>query len=111
MPELELGTVVYLLAVSYGMGVMWYTVLGRTYANWMRMAAFPLLGAIIGEALWITHLSSNPSQGLVFLGFHVYVLLAATFIGALVDITVSWLAKEHPVADVVKTFQHTLHPR
>ena len=54
MPELGLGNVVYLLAVSYGMGVMWYTVLGRTYANWMRMAAFPLLGAIIGEALWIT---------------------------------------------------------
>ena len=92
----DLGTVAYLIAISYGMGVLWYTVLGRNYTSWMRMAAFPLLGMIIGEALWINHLSSSADQGLVFLGIHIYVALAATFIGALVDVGASWMANEHP---------------
>ncbi len=106
----DLGAVAYLIAISYGMGVLWYTILGRNYTSWMRMAAFPLLGLIIGEALWINHLSSNAEQGLVFLGIHLYVALAATFIGALVDISASWLAKEHPVSDVIKGFQHHQNP-
>ncbi len=102
----DLGAVAYLIAISYGMGVLWYTILGRNYTSWMRMAAFPLLGMIIGEALWINHLSSNAEQGLVFFGLHVYVALVATFIGAMVDIGASWIAKEHPVTDVFKGFQH-----
>lgn len=106
----DLGAVAYLIAISYGMGVLWYTILGRNYTSWMRMAAFPLLGLIIGEAVWINHLSTGASQGLVFLGIHLYVALAATFIGALVDIGASWLAKEHPVSDVIKGFQHNQNP-
>ncbi len=103
----DLGAVAYLIAISYGMGVLWYTILGRNYTSWMRMAAFPLLGMIIGEALWTNHLSSNAEQGLVFFGLHVYVALVATFIGAMVDIGASWLAKEHPVPDVFRGSQHT----
>ena len=103
----DLGAVAYLIAISYGMGVLWYTVLGRNYTSWMRMAAFPLLGMIIGEAVWINHLSSNAEQGLVFLGVHIYVALVATFIGALVDIGASWWAKEHPVSDVIKGLPHS----
>ena len=106
----DLGAVAYLIAISYGMGVLWYTILGRNCTSWMRMAAFPLLGLIIGEAVWINHLSTSASQGLVFLGIHLYVALAATFIGALVDISASWLAKEHPVSDVIKGFQHHQNP-
>lgn len=105
----ELGSVAYLIAISYGMGVLWYTLLGLNYTSWMRMAAFPLLGLIIGEAVWINHLSSNPEQGLIFLGVHIYVALVATFIGALVDMGVSWLSKEHPVSDVMKGFEHHQH--
>ncbi len=106
----DLGAVAYLIAISYGMGVLWYTILGRSHPNWMRMAALPFLGLIIGEALWVNQLSSNAEQGLVFLGVHIYVALVATFIGALVDIGASWLAKEHPVSDLFKGFQHTQHP-
>ena len=105
----DLGAVAYLIALSYGMGVLWYTLLGRNYTSWMRMAAFPLLGMIIGEALWINHLSSNAEQGLLFLGIHIYVALVATFVGALIDVAASWLAKEHPVSDVIKGFQHDQH--
>ncbi len=36
----ELGLVVYLIAISYGMGALWYTLLGRSHASWTRMTAF-----------------------------------------------------------------------
>ena len=102
----DLGAVVYLIAIAYGMGVLWYTILGRNYTSWMRMAAFPLLGLIIGEALWINHLSSSAGQGLLFLGVHLYVALAATFVGTLVDVSASWISKEHPVSKIIKGIQH-----
>ncbi len=35
--------------------------------------------------------------------------LVATFTGALVDMGVSWLSKEHPVSDVMKGFEHHQH--
>ena len=101
----DLGYAVYLIAVSYGLGVLWYTLLGRNYTSWMRMAAFPLLAIIVGEALYARYLASTVGQGLVFLNIPIYVALAATFIGALVDIGVSWLAKEHHVVDVLKTLE------
>ncbi len=47
----ELGLVVYLLAISYGMGALWYTLLGRSPARWTRMTAFPLVGVVIWGAL------------------------------------------------------------
>ena len=101
----DLGFAVYLISVSYGMGVLWYTLLGRNYTSWMRMAAFPLLAIILGEALYARYLASAVGPGLVFLSIHIYVALAATFIGAMVDIGVSWLAKEHHVVDVLKTLE------
>lgn len=105
----EIGTVAYLIAVGYGLGVVWNTVLGREQTNWMRTAAFPLLAIIIGQALWTTHLSSNAAQGLVFLGFNVYVALVSTFIGVLADVGATWMAKEHTLNTAVKSFSHTLH--
>ena len=103
----ELGFIVYLIAISYGMGVLWYTLLGRNYTSWMRMATFPLLGVIIGEAIWGQYLSSSVGQGLVFFNLHIYVVLVSSFIGALADVAVSWLAKEHPVSNMLKTAVHT----
>ena len=75
------------------------------------MAAFPLLGAIIGEALWTNHISNNAEHGLVFLGFHVYVTLISTFLGAVLDITVSYLGKEELVTNVLKPFDHLRHSK
>ena len=101
----DLGFAVSLIAVSYVMGVLWYTLLGRNYTSWMRMAAFPLLAVIIGEALFGKYLAGSVGEGLVFLNIHIYVALIATFVGSIVDIAVYWLAKEHPVpvVGVLKT--------
>ncbi len=106
----ELGPVAYLLAVSYGMGVLWYTLLGRNYTGWMRMTAFPLLGLIIGEAIFSRYLTGGVGRGLVFYGVHLYVALISTFIAATVDLGVTWLAKEHHVVDVLKTLEHAQQP-
>ena len=103
----ELGFIVYLIAISYGMGVVWYTLLGRKYTNWMRMAAFPLLGVIIGEALWTNHIASNPSEGLLYFNLHIYVVLISSFAGGLVDVALGWLAKEHPMTSYFKALEHS----
>ena len=89
----ELGFIVYLIAMSYGMGVVWYTLLGRNHASWMRMAAFPLIGVVIGEAL----MANYQGAGLTFFGLHIFVVLVSTLVGALVDVSISWIAKEHPL--------------
>ncbi len=102
----ELGFVVYLIALSYGMGVVWYTLLGRKYTGWMRMAVFPLLGVVIGEALWVNHLASNPSEGLVYFNLHIYVVLVSSFAGSLIDVALDWLAKEHPMTNYFKVLHH-----
>jgi len=105
----DIGTVAYLIAIGYGLGMVWNTVLGREQTNWMRTAAFPLMAIIIGQALWTTHLSSNAAQGLVFLGFNVYVALVSSFIGVLTEGAVAWMAKEHTIQTAVRSFSHTLH--
>jgi len=105
----DIGTVAYLIAIGYGLGMVWNTVLGREQTNWMRTAAFPLMAIIIGQALWTTHLSSNAAQGLVFLGFNVYVALVSSFIGVLTEGAVAWMAKENTIQTAVRSFSHTLH--
>ena len=34
---------------------------------------------------------------LLFFGLHIFVVLVSTFVGALVDISISWVGKEHPL--------------
>ena len=101
----ELGFAVSLIAVSYVMGVLWYTLLGRDTSSWMRMSAFPLLALIIGEGIYAQYLASSVGQGLVFLNVHIYVALIATFVGSMADIAVSWLAKEHHIVGALKTLE------
>ena len=106
----ELGFVVYLIGLSYGMGVLWYTLLGNNYIGWMRMAAFPLLGVVIGEAVWTKHFFGGVGQGLIFFDLHIYVVLVSTFIGTLADKAISWLAKEHPIGDMLNNSKHKQQP-
>ncbi|HZA25864.1 MAG TPA: hypothetical protein VFA32_25255 [Dehalococcoidia bacterium] len=106
----ELGFVVYLIAISYAMGMLWYTLLGRGYSTWTRMVAFPLVGVVIGEAIWSGYLAGAVGEGLVFFNLHIYVALVSTFVAALIDMAFSWLAAEHHVADVLKAFEHREQP-
>ena len=87
-----LGFVVQFIAISYALGVVWYTLLGRDYDSWMRMAAFPFVGAIVGEEL----MDAGPS----FFGLHLYVALVSTLAAVVVDITFTWLREQWPVGRI-----------
>ena len=96
----ELGFVVFLIAIAYGMGTVWYTLLGRDYASWMRMAAFPFVGAIVGEEL----VNAGPS----FFGLHLYVGLVSTLAAVVVDIAFTWLREQSPVGRIGRqALRHT----
>ena len=73
----ELGYVAYLLALSYGLGQLWYSILGHRYDNWMRHCSYPFLGIVAGEAF--------VPIGPEFFGVHVGVAFLATLVAAILD--------------------------
>ena len=91
---LELGSVVFLVAIAYAMGVVWYSLLGRTYSSWMRVAAFPFVGAILGEAL--------VTVGPTYFGLHLYVVIVSTMVAVLTDIAVTWIQQRTPVSRIAQ---------
>ncbi len=88
----DVGFVMFLIAVAYAMGVVWYTLLGQERTSWMRMAAFPLVGAVLGE----TMVSIGPS----FFGLHLYVVLVSTLVAVTVDFTFKWIGEQSPVSRI-----------
>ncbi len=96
---LDLGFIVYVIAVSYVLGTAWYALLGRQHTNWMRMAAFPFVGVVIGEALWSGPM--NGSGGLDFHGLHIYVALVSSLAGVAIDVVVGKLAKVLPISEII----------
>ena len=94
----DLGFVVILIALSYAMGVGGYSLMGLEHTSWMRTAAFPLVGAIVGETL--------VPMGPLLLGFHVYTILVATLTGVLVDVAVRWLSDGMHDTKIGKVFRN-----
>ncbi len=88
----DLGFVVQFIAISYALGVVWYTLLGRNYSSWMRMAAFPFVGAVVGESL--------VAAGPTFFGLHLYVVLVSTFAGAVTDLLLTWIQEQLPISKI-----------
>ena len=88
----ELGIVVFLIAMTYAAGVVWYTLLGRDHVSWMRIAAFPFVGAVLGESL----VTAGPS----LFGLHLYVILVSSLIAVTVDIAFSWIGSSTSVAKI-----------
>lgn len=83
----EFGNVLFLVALAYGLGQLWYSILGYRHDGWMRLASFPFLGIIAGEAFM-------PVGPEVF-GVHVTVAFVATLIACLVDRVVHTVRPEH----------------
>lgn len=83
----DFGNVLFLVALAYGLGQLWYSILGHRHDGWMRMASFPFLGIVAGEAFM-------PVGPEVF-GVHVTVAFAATLIACLVDRIVHTIRPEH----------------
>lgn len=81
---MEVGTLLLLLGLSYGFGVLWYDLLvGRLPQRVWRVAAYPFLGIWIAETLLPKVLTFDPSFG----GIH----LISAVIGSLVAVVVDWV--------------------
>jgi predicted MFS family arabinose efflux permease len=91
----ELGYVLYLFGLAYAFGQLWSAVIDHRHDHWMRIASFPFLGIVAGEALF--------PMGPQFFGVHVLVAFIATLVAVLVDKLV------HMVRPEPETAMHPAH--
>ncbi len=88
---MDIGTVLLMLGVSYGLGLLWYDLLpAKLPERIWRVAAYPFLGIWVAEAVLAPLLSFDPKFG----GIH----LVSALIGSLVGVIVDWLVTQarHP---------------
>jgi hypothetical protein len=88
---MDVGTFLLILAVSYGLGLLWYDLLpGKLPEQVWRVAAYPFLGIFVAEALLAPVLPFDPKFG----NLH----LVTVFIGSLVAVVVDWIIRRarHP---------------
>src|SRR5713101_3736691 len=88
---MDIGTVLLMLGLSYGLGVLWYDLLpGKLPERVWRVAAYPFLGIFVAEAVLAPLLSFDPKFG----GIH----LVSALIGSLVGVIVDWVVNQarHP---------------
>jgi hypothetical protein len=88
---MDLGTILLMLGVSYGLGLMWYDLLpGKLPQQVWRVAAYPFLGIFVAEMLVPGVLTFDPTFG----GLH----LITVFVGSLVGVIVDWIITQarHP---------------
>lgn len=83
----EFGHVLFLVALAYGLGQFWYSILDHRHEHWMRICSYPFLGIVAGEAL-------TPIGPEVF-GVHVFVAFVATLVACLVDRIVHMIRPAH----------------
>jgi len=90
---MDIGTLLLMLGLAYGLGVLWYDLLPASVPDrvW-RTAAYPFLGMFIAEALLSPLLTFDPTFG----GIH----LITALVGSLVAVAVDWGITEvrHPAA-------------
>src|SRR5713101_8330817 len=88
---MDIGTVLLMLGVSYGLGLLWYDLLpAKLPERVWRVAAYPFLGIFVAEAVLAPVLSFDPKFG----GIHLVTALVGSVVGVIVD----WLVNQarHP---------------
>jgi hypothetical protein len=81
---MDVGTFLLMLGLSYAFRLFWYDLLpGRLPEQIWRVAAYPLLGIFLAEALLPRLLTFDPAFG----GIHVI----ASIVGSLVGVLADWL--------------------
>src|SRR5215831_9643709 len=88
---MDLGTVLLMLGVSYGLGLLWYDLLpGKLPEQVWRVAAYPFLGIFVAESLLPAVLPFDPKFGGLY--------LMTALIGSLVAVLVDWVIRQarHP---------------
>ena len=81
---MDLGSLLLMLGLAYGFGVLWYDLLpGELPDRVWRVAAYPFLGMWVAQALLTPYFPNDP----VFGGVH----LVAAIIGSIVAVIVDWI--------------------
>jgi hypothetical protein len=89
----QFTTLLLMLGLAYGFGVLWYDLLpGRLPEKVWRVAAYPFLGIFIFETFLPRLIPNDPA----FLGIH----LVTSVVGSLVAVIVDWVITlaRHPRA-------------
>lgn len=78
----DVGTVLYMLGLAYGLGLLWYSVLPTHVPEHVwRVAAYPFATMAFGEAFGAALKIGGPTFGTI----HVLTALVATFVGVVID--------------------------
>ncbi len=85
---IDIGNVVAVVAVSFGLGVFWYEFLRRPQKDRLRLTAISFVGVLIGEAL----VSAGMAGGPIAYGLHPVTALVASF--AAVYLNTAWVEKK-----------------
>ncbi|MBI2864545.1 MAG: DUF1736 domain-containing protein [Chloroflexi bacterium] len=92
---MDLGSILFMVALAYGLGVLWYDLLPISVSSkvW-RLAAYPFLGIFAAEALLAP---SFKTWDWSFGGIH----LVTVLVGSLVAVVVDWAIQQvrHPAAE------------
>jgi hypothetical protein len=79
---MDIGTLLLMLGVSYGLGLLWYDLLpGKLPERVWRVAAYPFLGIFVAEAVLAPQLSFDPKFG----GLSLITVLIGSVVGVIVD--------------------------
>ncbi len=101
---MDVGTFLFMLALSFPLGLLWYDLLpGRLPEQVWRVAAYPFLGIFVGESLLAPILTFDPKFG----GIH----LLTAFIGSLVAVIVDWVITQARHPAMVPHLEPGLQPR
>ncbi len=85
---MDVGTFLFMLTLSYGFGVFWYSLLsGRLYDTWWRVLAYPFALIALGEIA--------VAWGPTFGGIHYITAFVAALVGTVIDWIIA--AFRHPV--------------
>ena len=85
---IDIGNIVALVAVSFGLGVFWYEFLRRPQKDRLKLTAISFVGVLLGESL----VSAGMIGGPVAYGLHPVTALVASF--AAIYLHTAWAEKK-----------------
>ena len=101
---MDIGTLLLMLGLSYGFGVLWYDLLpGRLPSRVWRVAANPFLGMFVAQALFARSFPGDPAFG----GIH----LVMAIVGSVVAVIVDWIITRARRPEVVASLEPRVERR
>lgn len=91
---MEIGTVLLMLGLAYGLGILWYDLLpGKLPEQGWRTAVYPFAGMFAAEAL-LAPLAPLVPFDPAFWGLHLITVLVGSVTGVMIDWAIN--AARHP---------------